>query len=117
MEKALEEERARRIAAERSLRELEEHNDVASEAAQSAGGADAFSGMASVGRMQQDFFAGLQQIALQAFRRPQRFAEQYVTGWRLPFDVPVEEVAFFVVVPICSILTFEAVNRLRGRSG
>ena len=43
------------------------------------------------------------------------FAARYTTGWRLPFDVPVEEAAFFLVVPICSILTFEAVSLLRGR--
>jgi lycopene beta-cyclase len=36
------------------------------------------------------------------------FAERYVTGWRLPGDVPVEELAFFVVIPLCALLTFEA---------
>jgi hypothetical protein len=39
-----------------------------------------------------------------------------VTGWELPFDLPVEEVAFFLVVPICAILAYEAVRRtLEGR--
>jgi lycopene cyclase domain-containing protein len=28
-------------------------------------------------------------------------------------DLPIEELVFFVVVPICSILTFEAVRRLK----
>lgn len=28
-------------------------------------------------------------------------------------DLPVEELVFFVVVPVCSLLTFEAVRRLR----
>jgi len=28
-------------------------------------------------------------------------------------DLPIEELVFFVVIPICSILTFEAVRRLR----
>jgi lycopene cyclase domain-containing protein len=37
---------------------------------------------------------------------------EYVTGWELPFDVPVEELVFFVVIPICSLLTFEAVRRI-----
>ncbi len=37
---------------------------------------------------------------------------EYVTGWELPFDVPVEELLFFVVIPICSLLTFEAVRRI-----
>jgi lycopene cyclase domain-containing protein len=39
----------------------------------------------------------------------------YVTGWELPFDVPVEELVFFVVIPICSLLTFEAVRRILTR--
>ena len=39
----------------------------------------------------------------------------YVTGWRLPGDLPIEELVFFVVIPICSLLTYEAVGRvLRG---
>ncbi len=44
------------------------------------------------------------------------FDPRWVTGWELPFDLPVEEVAFFLVVPICSILAYEAVRRtLEGR--
>ena len=39
------------------------------------------------------------------------FNERYVTGWRLPFDLPVEELAFFFVIPICAILGYEAVRR------
>ena len=38
-----------------------------------------------------------------------------VTGWELPFDLPVEELAFFLVIPICSLLTLEAVRRVLGR--
>ena len=81
MEKALEEERRKRVVAEKTLEVEErratartarsEEHDVASEAAQSACAADAFSGLASVGRIQQDLFAGLKEIALQAFRQPQ----------------------------------------------
>ena len=41
-------------------------------------------------------------------RRHWTFEERYVTGWRIPGDVPVEELAFFVVVPLCALLTFEA---------
>lgn len=45
------------------------------------------------------------------------FNPRYVTGWRLPFDLPVEEAAFFVVIPISAILAYEAVRRsLEGRS-
>lgn len=31
----------------------------------------------------------------------------------LPGGLPVEEVLFFVVIPVCAILTFEAVKRCR----
>ncbi len=41
---------------------------------------------------------------------------EYVTGWELPFDLPVEELVFFVVIPICSLLTFEAVRRVLART-
>jgi lycopene cyclase domain-containing protein len=44
------------------------------------------------------------------------FAARYTTGWLVPGYVPVEEVAFFVVVPICALLTHGAVRRLRGGS-
>ena len=36
----------------------------------------------------------------------------YVTGWELPPNLPVEELAFFVVIPICGLLTYEAVRRV-----
>jgi lycopene cyclase domain-containing protein len=38
----------------------------------------------------------------------------YVTGWRLPGALPVEELAFFVAVPICALLTYEAVKIVLG---
>lgn len=40
---------------------------------------------------------------------------RYVTGWKLPFNLPVEELAFFLVIPVCSLLTLEAVRRVLGR--
>ena len=43
------------------------------------------------------------------------FNPMYVTGWKLPFDLPVEELSFFLVIPICSLLTLEAVRRVLGR--
>jgi lycopene cyclase domain-containing protein len=43
------------------------------------------------------------------------YSAKYVTGWNLPFDLPVEELAFFLVIPICSLLTLEAVRRVLGR--
>ena len=35
-------------------------------------------------------------------------------GWTLPGGLPIEEVLFFLVVPICSVLAFEAVRTVRG---
>jgi lycopene cyclase domain-containing protein len=37
---------------------------------------------------------------------------RYVTGWDLPFDLPIEEAVFFLVIPICGLLTYEAVQRM-----
>jgi lycopene cyclase domain-containing protein len=33
---------------------------------------------------------------------------------RLPGGIPVEEVLFFLVVPVCAVLAFEAVRRVTG---
>ena len=48
----------------------------------------------------------------------------FVTGVRLPFRMPVEELVFFLVIPICGVLTYEAVGvvlarvrRVRDRAG
>ena len=38
------------------------------------------------------------------------YADDATTGVLLPFQVPLEEVVFFVVVPICGLLTLEAVG-------
>jgi lycopene cyclase domain-containing protein len=43
------------------------------------------------------------------------YSPRYTTGWVLPFDLPVEELVFFVVIPICGLLTLEAVRSLLGR--
>lgn len=42
------------------------------------------------------------------------YSEQYTTGWLLPLDFPVEELAFFLVIPICGLLTLEAVRWMLG---
>ncbi|GAB3146548.1 lycopene cyclase domain-containing protein [Amycolatopsis stemonae] len=42
------------------------------------------------------------------------FAPAFVTGVRAPLGIPLEEVLFFVVVPVCGLLTYEAVQ-LTGR--
>ena len=43
------------------------------------------------------------------------FSDLYITGWHIPFDVPVEELAFFVVIPICALLSYESVRRILER--
>ena len=40
---------------------------------------------------------------------------QYVTGLRLPLRIPLEELAFFLVVPVCGILTYGCVQALLTR--
>ena len=40
------------------------------------------------------------------------FADRYTIGLRLPGGMAVEELAFFTIVPICTLLTFEAVRNL-----
>ena len=39
----------------------------------------------------------------------------YVLGVWLPARLPIEEVLFFIVVPLCTLLTFESVEHLRRR--
>lgn len=42
------------------------------------------------------------------------FDEALVTGVALPGDLPIDEVVFFVVVPVAAILTLEAVRSATG---
>jgi lycopene beta-cyclase len=42
------------------------------------------------------------------------YSEQYTTGILFPLDVPLEEVVFFLVIPICGLLTYEAVGTVLG---
>ena len=42
------------------------------------------------------------------------FDPDYVTGIIAVANVPLEEVCFFIAIPICSILTLEAVRSMRG---
>lgn len=39
----------------------------------------------------------------------------YVTGIELPGRIPLEEVLFFIVIPICGLLTYSAVNAMLDR--
>jgi lycopene cyclase domain-containing protein len=41
------------------------------------------------------------------------YDRHWVTGLRLPGDLPVEELLFFAIVPTCAVLTLEAVRRCR----
>jgi lycopene cyclase domain-containing protein len=44
------------------------------------------------------------------------FNPSYVTGLQLPRDLPIEELVFFIVIPICGLLTLEAVRRILERA-
>ena len=43
------------------------------------------------------------------------FADQYTLGLRLPGGMVVEELVFFFVVPMCALLTLEAVRTMAAR--
>jgi lycopene cyclase domain-containing protein len=45
------------------------------------------------------------------------FDESRTTGVLLPGRVPLEELLFFLVIPICTVLSFEAVRSVRGWPG
>ena len=42
------------------------------------------------------------------------FSERYTTGWEIGFGIPVEELTFFVVIPLCTLLTYESVKTVLG---
>ena len=39
----------------------------------------------------------------------------YVTGVNIPFQMPIEEVLFFLVIPLCALLTYNAVSAILNR--
>lgn len=45
------------------------------------------------------------------------YNSSYVLGWRLPGGLPIEEVMFFAVVPLCALLTFDCLDHFWGRRG
>ncbi|RKT55287.1 lycopene cyclase domain-containing protein [Saccharothrix australiensis] len=45
------------------------------------------------------------------------FSEAFTTGVVVLGALPLEEVLFFVVVPLCAVLTYEAVIGLAARAG
>ncbi|MCM3923741.1 lycopene cyclase domain-containing protein [Frankia sp. AiPs1] len=42
------------------------------------------------------------------------FDPRSVTGVRLPGRLPLDELLFFLVVPVCAVITLEAVRSVRG---
>lgn len=38
------------------------------------------------------------------------YSPRYLTGWILPGQIPVEELVFFLVIPLCALLTYGAVE-------
>ena|SRR5215470_5283171 len=37
---------------------------------------------------------------------------RFLTGFELPFRIPIEEVLFFIVIPLCGLLTYNAVDTI-----
>jgi lycopene cyclase domain-containing protein len=42
------------------------------------------------------------------------YSDERTLGVRLPGGIPVEEVLFFLVVPVCAVLALEAVRKVTG---
>jgi lycopene cyclase domain-containing protein len=42
---------------------------------------------------------------------------RFVTGFRLMLEMPIEELVFFIVIPICGLLTYEAVGNVLRTAG
>lgn len=40
------------------------------------------------------------------------YSERFTSGVVLPFGLPLEELLFFIAIPICGILTYEAVGNV-----
>lgn len=40
------------------------------------------------------------------------YSEKFTSGVMLPFGLPLEELLFFIAIPICGILTYEAVGNV-----
>lgn len=44
------------------------------------------------------------------------YSRRFTTGVLLPFDLPLEELVFFLVIPTCGLLTYEAVGNVLARA-
>lgn len=45
------------------------------------------------------------------------FSRRYTTGWDVLPGIPLDEVVFFLAVPVCGLLTLEAVRNVLARLG
>lgn len=45
--------------------------------------------------------------------RAWNYDPRYIVGVYLPGSLPLEELLFFIVIPLCAVLTFEAVQKVR----
>ncbi|BBU24538.1 lycopene cyclase domain-containing protein [Mycobacterium xenopi] len=43
------------------------------------------------------------------------YSPRFTTGVVLPGRIPIEEVLFFLVIPLCGLLTYNAVSAILGR--
>lgn len=39
----------------------------------------------------------------------------YIVGAHIPFRLPIEEILFFLVIPLCALLTYNAVSAILNR--
>jgi lycopene beta-cyclase len=46
------------------------------------------------------------------YRNHWSYNARFVTGIELPLGLPMEELLFFVVIPICGLLTYEAIGAI-----
>jgi lycopene cyclase domain-containing protein len=55
--------------------------------------------------------------ALAIAARVWKYNRDYIIGIDLPPPIPIEEVLFFVVIPVCALLTYNAVTSILGILG
>ena len=55
-------------------------------------------------------FIGWDLIAV--YRDHWRFSDKLTTGWEVLPDFPVDEIVFFLAIPVCALLTLEAVRNV-----
>ena len=58
-------------------------------------------------------FAGWDLFAIH--RHTWRYDPRYLIGVTLPGGLPLEELLFFIVIPVCGLLTYSAVSAIMGK--